>query len=988
MTRIAVIGIAGRFPQADDVRAFWNNLVDRRDCLTRLSKDDLAGLVPTARLDHPRFVAASGVIDGVFEFDAGMYAMAPGEAVSTDPQHRLFLDFARQALEVAGIVPGATKDIGVYAGVGRSRHEAMARAALGTADVDDVLLETGNEKDYFAGRVCYRLGLTGPSVVVQSACSTGLLAVHQACLALTGYECDVALAGAAAIRVPLEYGYVFRHGGIGSETGRCLPFSADADGTVAGDGLACLVLKRLEDAEADGDHIHAVLLGSAANNDGAKPGFAAVSAAGQTRVMESALRFSGLDPAQVGYLEAHGSATALGDATEWTAIERVYRHGLTVGAVKGNVGHLREASGLAGLIKTIQVVDTGVVPGAPYEGRPAAFTREQNARSTPARETTAWASPNDPRRAAVSSFGLGGTNVHLLLEQYERPTPAAQISAAEVLTITAHAAAPLAATARQIASALEHEDVPLAGAARTLQERRAHLRYRWAVTDLEELTESEAAPTDPVQDDPAVGFVFSGIGDHYPGMAAGLLDQLPGYRDLLFDALSKAGPMVGRDLRSLIQTAPARPAGGIDLRAMLRGRTGEDGLQDTVSAHVVMFCLQQALAGALAGVGVTPAAVMGHSIGELAAATVGGVFAPEHALDIVVQRARLVAGQPEGGMLAVALPGAEAAELTGPGIWLATVNTPSSSALAGKRPALTDLAAGLRERGIQARMLDVTHAFHTPMLAEAAEGLRALLSTMPAEPPRIPLVSGLTADWAGPEITRPEHWAAHLSSTVRFGQAVERLADRCTVLVEIGPGQLRSVAGQTGLAARGVVTVPTVRRSYEETTDARMLTRALGRVWQAGVDVDWSALRAGRRVTAAPMPARAADRRTHRASMATEVSWWQPTTDVSRAAATAVTAARAAAGGTVATTAAAAPEIAFHDRLARIWCTVLGVDQVRPRDHFFDLGGDSLMGVRLIALLEAATGVHVPSAVVFESAVLSRMARIVDTYLNTEERTP
>ncbi|WP_149829623.1 type I polyketide synthase [Streptomyces tailanensis] len=999
MTRIAIIGTACRFPGAEDPRSFWENLVRERDSITRLSRTVLEGRVPPSLLRHPRFVAASGLIDAVFDFDPGLYGMAPAEAVRTDPQHRLFLDVAREALESAGVLygaGGAAGDVGVYAGVGRSRHEALARAALPDCDLDDVLLETGNEKDYFAARVSYRLGLTGPSVVLQSACSTGLLAVHQAALALAAHECDVALAGAAAVRVPQEYGYVFRHGGIGSASGNCRPFSADADGTVAGDGVACVVLKRLEDALADGDHVHAVVLGSAVNNDGAKAGFASVSAASQVRLMESALRFSGLAADRVGYLEAHGSGTELGDATEWTALERVYRHGLTVGAVKANVGHLREASGLAGLLKAVQVVDTGVVPGSPHPARPAALSRDEAARSVLAHRTAHWDSPDDPRRAAVSSLGLGGTNVHLLLEQFERPAPQAPAPPVpEVLTLSAHSARALSATAGTYARHLVAAAVPLTGAALTLQERRTHHRHRWAVTaqegsagHLEEMTDRSAAPTQPVGEAPSVGFVFSGIGDHYPGMAAGLTDYLPGFGDRLAALLDQAGERAGRDLRSLAAPPAALPAGKVDLRAMLRGASGSDALQDPVAAHTVMFCVQQALADALADLGVVPAAVMGHSLGELSAAAVAGVLSRPDALDVVVRRAELVAGQPGGGMLAVALPGAEAAALTGPGVWLATENTPSSAVLAGELPALSELAARLQRQGTQARLLPVSHAFHTPMLAAAAADLAELFAKVPSAPPQTAMVSGLTADWIGAEAAEPRHWAAQLSRPVRFGTAVAKMAERCSVLVEIGPGQLRSVASQTGLAAKGVVTVATVRRAYEESGDAWTLARALGRIWQAGADVNWAALRADRRGAAAPMPPRAADRSTHQVSAVPEAPWWRPGDTGPVTAHEAATPAPAAADAAppAATTAEAPEAPGMQTRLAAIWQTVLGVPDVSGRDHFFDLGGDSLMGARLIALLELETGVHVPSPVVFESAVLSQMARNIEMYTATETR--
>ncbi|MDI5973319.1 beta-ketoacyl synthase N-terminal-like domain-containing protein [Streptomyces sp. SL13] len=1001
MTGIAVVGQACRFPGAADPAAYWAGLLADGDSIHRAPRADLAGLVPEARLGNPRFVAASGLIDDVFDFDPGRYRISPREAVITDPQHRLFLHVAREALENAGVLPRRAGQIAVFGGVGRNRHEDMVRATLPDPDVEDLTLEIGNEKDYFATKVSYRLGLTGASVVVQSACSTGLLAVHQACLALANYECDVALAGASTVRLPLEYGYVFGPGGIGSPTGFCRPFAAEADGSVPGDGVGCVVLRRLDDALADGDPLLAVIRGSAVNNDGTKDGFASVSAAAQVAVIETALDFAEVTARDIGYVEAHGSGTALGDETEWTALGRVFKDGVVVGSAKSQLGHLREASGMAGLLKTIAVLREGRIPPSLNGGSPARYaTNGPGPRLATAAED--WhAAGGGPRRAGVSSFGLGGTNVHLVMEEPPARELPAGSGRAEVLTISAHTAEALRATAeRLLAPAGPTAHIPLAAVAATLQHRREHLPHRWAVAAVQPQEWSDELADGPRNTEPAAadgcptGFVYPGIGDHYAGMTEGLTDYLPGFRDLLTRALDEAGEVAGRDFHRALSPGPAAKGGrgtgaSVDLRAMVRGTPGGAALSDPVNAHVVTFCVQTALTTALAGVGVVPAAVMGHSLGELVAATVAGVFEPRDAYRVLVRRAQLVAAQPEGGMLAVSLPADDTAELTGPGVWLSTVNTPNSCVLGGERPALAAVAARLARRGVQTRAMPVSHAFHTPMLHEAAEELRELLASLTLRPPSIPMVTGVTADWVGSEITRPQFWARQLSSTVHFGAGVVRLSDRCAALLEVGPGQLRSIAHQSGIVKPGTVALATVRRRYEVARDDVFLARALGRLWERGADIDWAALRGTPAAPGVPLPPNACDDRPFRAGSGLLGARPRTAGDDAQGAVGGSgheSSGRPATGpAPLPSDSCGTPPPGTRELLAGIWRDVLGVADVDPADHFFDLGGDSLMGVRLIAMLESSLGAAVPAKVVFESAVLSRMAAAVQRWLETRQ---
>lgn len=1086
MSAIAVIGMAGRLPGAPTLAAFWDNLLAGRDCVTRATTDELRGLVPDELLDDPRWIGASGRIDGVYDFDAAFFGMAPKDALVTDPQHRLLLTAVHQALEDASVLPGGDPVVGVFAGVGRGRHEEIVRGVLAARgeQPDEVSLEMGNEKDHSSTKVAFRLGLTGPVMTVQTACSTGLLAVHQAGRSLAGHECDVAVAAAAAVRVPDVHGYRYLAGGIGSPDGVCRPFSARAGGAVAGDGVVAVVLKRLEDAQADGDRIYAVVRGSAVNNDGAKSGYASVSADAQERLMRDALLFAEAEAESIGSIESHGSGTVLGDATEWAALSAVYGKGpgAEVGSVKSGIGHLREASGLAGFVRAVFSVHHGRIPPTLNVGLPADFVQNSDSTLRLARTTHDWHHPG-PRRAAVSALGLGGTNVHAIVEQpplptrqleepqdrpgvsvgvfagaqaisapppaavaqppeqpdsgapplgadvdgTEEPPPAAsaqggqptdrpgalpdapapaQAAGAEppagsdqrpqlpdrphLLLVSAHSAAAADRTARAWSGVLAADEVPPGVAADVSLAGRRHRRHRRVAVghDAAELcreldaavAQNRTRAAEPGRSD--ICFVLPGVGDQYQGMGAGLGTVLPGFDDLLGAHLERASDLVGRDLKGLVRPAPGgKAAGGVDLQRLLgRARPDAGGVFDPVASHAVLFSLQLSLARSLQRAGVHPDAVTGHSLGELTAATLAGVFTDEAALRVVVERARLVAAQPEGAMIALSLPEDEARELTGPGVWLAVVNSPRSCVLAGERARIHEVADELTRRGLQGRLMPIRHALHTPLLQDAGDRLAALLTEVGLAPPTVPLVANLTGSWAGEELTDVHYWSRQLTSPVMFGKALRTASTRCGVLLEIGPGQLRTLAAQSRAHLGDVAVIPTMRREYQSDADDVVLTRALGLLWQAGHEPDWAALGHARRAPAATLPPTAMDpRHTYIAegleARPVPVAPIAPVEQPPRATADPTPAPAPAQPGAPAQPLAAGPDEELQAVLARVWASVLGSEQIRPDDDFFDLGGDSIMSVQLILGIERELGVHVPAVAVFEESTLAGMAQ-------------
>ncbi|MEU8924836.1 SDR family NAD(P)-dependent oxidoreductase [Kitasatospora sp. NPDC048545] len=852
---IAVTGLACRFPGAPDAGTFWANLVAGRESITFRTAEELAALgVPAERLADPRFVGAGGVLDGLAEFDAEYFGIPPRDAELMDPQHRLFLQCAVTALEDAGQSTDRVEGgVGVYASAGFNSyltHQLLPRAAH-LADRAEVQWLAAGDKDYLATQTSYRLGLTGPSLSVQSACSSALVAVHLAAEALLSGECDVALAGAVSAGVGQGLGYLHAEGGILSADGHCRPFDAAATGTVFGSGVGVVVLKRLADAVADGDTVRAVLLGSAVNNDGnRKVGFTAPSLDGQVRVIAAAQSVAGVAPGEVSCVEAHGTGTALGDRIELAALARVFGDApdsrRVLGAVKSNVGHLDTCAGMAGLIKTVLALQhRTLLPTAHFESPSPELDPGLFRVLT---EAEPWTGPDGARIAGVSSFGIGGTNAHLVLQDAP-PLPA--VSAAPVLTsgsaapaawellpVTARTERALDRATERLGAALAAPAAPTAAdAAFTLQTRRRH--HPWRRTVLagagQEVRSRAVRAVGHGQD---VAFLYPGQGAGRPGVAAEPYRTEPVFRAALDRCLEALRPWTAAPLRALLLD-PAHP----------------DLFDRTEVAQPALFAVEHALTEWWTALGVRPVALAGHSVGEFAAACAAGVFELPDAARLVAERGRLMGTMAPGAMLSVPLPEQELrAFLDGPdGLEPAAVNAPDRCVVAGAPDAVSRLAGRLAERGVTARPLAVRHAFHSrdaePLLAEFAR----LVASVPAQAPALPVVSGLTGrELTAEEAVSPEYWARQLRHTVRFADALAALPGDGPLL-ELGPGR-----GLSGFAVRTLGTDRPALPSLEPTPagaprpPARLT--ALARLWERGAEVDWSAVgeRAGRRHASLP----------------------------------------------------------------------------------------------------------------------------------------
>lgn len=848
---IAIIGMSGRFPGSGDIAAFWRALLEGRECITRFTDEELleAG-IPAAVLRQPNYVKAGSYLDAIDQFDAAFFGISPREAELMDPQQRLFLEHAWLALEDAGIVPERfAGEIAVFGGASFSTYGLLhLRAEIGSVGSLETVL--GNDKDYLATRVSYKLGLRGPSVSVQTACSTSLTAVAMACDSLLNLQADVALAGGVTVKLPLKSGYLFEDGSILSPDGHCRAFDAKARGTIFGSGVGVVALKRLEDAVADGDPIHAVIRGWGVNNDGDhKVGFSAPSVDGQARVIATALAQAGISPDTISYVEAHGTGTPLGDPIEVRALTRAYGSGARradkcgIGSVKTNVGHLESAAGITGLIKAALAVKHGVIPPSLNFETP---NPEIDFPATPFRvvdQLTPWPAEGHPRRAGVNSFGMGGTNVHMVLEQAPAvPAVAAQVERPEhLLVLSARSAAALRDLARSYAGAVAEAGTgQLGDIAFTAATARRHFPHRLAVTAraAEELAGQLTAFADSGAPDmsgeaagaaPEVAFLFSGQGSQYAGMGRALYEASPRFRRTLDRCDTILRPFMDRPLLSVLFPAP-----------------GDEGLIDeTIYTQPALFSLGYALGDLWRSWGVKPSVMLGHSVGEYAAATLAGVFTLEAGLKLVAARGRLMQALPRDGvMMTLFAAEAEVAAAVAPyasEVSIAAVNAPRSTVISGRRGAVEAIAAGFEAKGVKARALTTSHAFHSPLMQPMMAAFRALAESIAYGAPDVPILSNLTGRLETTALASADYWCRHVLAPVRFLDGISAAAARgISLFVEIGPRPVLCALGRETLDgapdADGRQWLASLRRPG---TDWRTMLDSLGRLHVAGVEIDW-----------------------------------------------------------------------------------------------------------------------------------------------------
>lgn len=978
---VAIIGAAGRFPGAADVDQFWANLAAGVDSIQHFSDEELAALgVPEALRNSASFVRAGARMPEAEDFDPDFFDMTPREAEITDPQHRVLLECAYEAMESAGYVasryPGA---IALYAGIGLNTyllHNLLPREdLLRTLGMHQLLL--GNDKCYATSRIAYKMNLRGQCLTVDTACSSSLVAVVMAYRSLISYECDMALAGGAKVNAS-DSGYLYEAGSINSPDGRCRAFDEKASGTVFGSGAGMVVLKRLEDALRDRDNIQAVIRGAAINNDGsAKVGFTAPSVNRQRDVVRQALSFAEVEPESISYVEAHGTGTRLGDPIEMTALAEAFGTAGTrprtcaIGSVKTNIGHLEAAAGVAGLIKVLRALRHEQIPPSLNFETPnpaidfASMPFYVNTQLRP------WPAQGEPRRAGISSFGIGGTNAHVILEEPPR-FASPETTSPELLLCSAKTATALDAVTQRLSRRLESASGgSLADIAYTLACGREHFDHRRFVVANGRAQAASALATPPLRGPqgstlaasakaPRLAFVFPGQGVQFAGMAADLYRNQPTYRRAVDECC-----------------AAIASASGLDLKPMLLDAADQHGarLDQTDAAQPAIFTASYAMARLWQSWGIQPDMLLGHSLGEYVAACLAGVFSLEDALALVTLRAKLMHRLPTGAMAALRMSESEATALLRDNPqWqcdLAAVNGPMAVVVSGTHEAIEQCLLAVRERGREGQVLRTSHAFHSRMQDTMLEEFRAAAARVAFSAPKIPFVSCVTGEpiEAG-RAADPRYWVEQLRNTVRFAEGVgSAVAGGIRVFVDMGPS---ATASGMVMANLGAAPLPTIAASpaRQGNVDAQSaLLRALGETWVCGVDIAWDKVYGHRECRRVELPSYPFERKR---------CWVEP-------------AARTSAHGAESastpgpTPAAAPPRESGQDSSARprndnealvasIWEELLGIQGIGIHDNFFALGGQSLLATRVMTRINETTGVELPVETIFNQPTIAGVA--------------
>jgi thioester reductase-like protein len=986
---IAIIGMSARFPGAGDVNQFWRNLRNGVESIRRFSDDELrARGVDDGTLSDPDYVKAGGPLEGVELFDASFFGYSPRECQTMDPQQRLFLECAWEALENGGYNTETYQGrIGVYGGMNVSTyllfnicsHPELLHSVGG-------LLKHATDKDYIATRVSYKLNLTGASFTVQAACSTSLIAVHLACQSLLSGENDMALAGAANVILPQDTGYAHVQGGIESTDGHCRAFDAGASGTVFSNGVGIVLLKRLADAVRDGDYIYAVIKGTAINNDGmVKIGYTAPSVTGQSEVIAEALAVADVDARTISYVEAHGTGTALGDPIEVAALTRAYRSSTqdcgycALGSVKTNIGHTNTAAGAAGLIKTALALKHGEIPPSLHFRRP---NPEIGFAASPFFVNTAlrpWPDSSGPRRAGVSAFGIGGTNVHLILEEAPEEQANEATGRVQVLVLSAKTPTALATAASNLADYLAaHPENNLADVAYTLQVGRREFAHRRAVVcaDIAEALaklqpgDSTAgqrweASLDETSTRRPLAFMFPGQGTQHVGMGQDLYEHEPVFREYIDRGCDLLAPRLGFDLRTILYPADEHRA------------EAAERLDQTALSQPALFITSHALARLWISWGLRPEAMIGHSIGEYVAACLAGVLSLDDALATVWRRGALMQDLPAGAMMAVQLPEHEVGRELPVELSIAAINAPNACVVSGPLPALAAFHELLSARGVACRRLSTSHAFHSAMMDGAVEEFRRHMATITLRPPRVPFISNLTGTWiSDAEAIDPDYWARHLRQTVRFGSGIEGIADEMNPLfLEVGPRSTLANLTRQGLRDRACPVVASAGRSRDGELGMRSMAEALAGVWLAGMAVDWNLIAAGRRRRRIPLPTYPFERQRYWIDPLPE----RPAAPLPLDAATGDAEMFEVAPDSTPSwngVAKVQPISPLEQSIAGVFRDVLGTRQIGPHDDFYELGGTSLLAVNLAKHLSDTLEVSIAPADVLGASTPAALAAV------------
>ncbi len=959
---VAIIGMSGRFPGADTIADFWANLVEGKCCVEQLNDNTLRNLgVPEEILNNSRCIKRAGILHNSDMFASSFFGYSPREAELIDPQQRIFLECAWEAFEDAGYTPESTGgSVGVFAGAGMNYYfvKNILSQKKRFEDIVNLLTFIGNDKDHLCSRVSYKLGLNGPSYAVNSACSTSLVAIQVGYQSLLTGQCNYALCGGVSLQSPRSRASLYTEGEIFSPDGLCKTFDKNADGIVFGEGVGVVLLKRAEDAIQDRDHIYAIIRSAVVNNDGAeKIGYTAPGFDSQAKLVALAQEMADVNPEEISFIEAHGTATRLGDAIEISALTKAFRRKTdkrqfcAIGSVKTNIGHLDTAAGVTGLIKTALALKNRTLPAT------INFTEDNPELRLPespfivAKENVSWKNTNKPLIAGISSLGMGGTNAHIIMHE----PPLRKVSEKNrewyLIPLSAHTETELTNMLGQMHQfIIKNESLRIQDIAYTLQTGRRAFNNRWYAVCAEtgdlikvlNVNVNKAEEKIPESISRTVIFAFSGQGSQYPGMALNLYNSEPIIQEVLDEAREIMLEETGEDLFRFLFPQDTNSPDAAEM------------LTRTRFTQPALFAVEYAIARLFISFGITPAACIGHSIGEFTAAAIANVFSFRDGMKIVINRAKFMDTMPEGSMAYISLSEKELAQHIFGTIVIALVNAPESCVISGPVSEITSFIESMKKKNIRCGLLKTSHAFHSPLMDKAAMEFREYLDNITLCKPTIPFISNVSGTWITDiQCTDSSYWADQLRNTVRFSDGITELSkQKNPVFIEIGPGNTLSTLIQMHFPGpESAITIQSLPQVNQKTSDCFLFVDAIGKLWSSGLTIDWMQFYHTEVPNRIPLPSYQFQRERHwieycgqECNTSSDVIVNSTSVPVTE--------------GTLVNKhhTESVPQIidiASRDQIYKIvsdaWHSVLGISNCTPDDSFIDLGGNSLMLTQVVA---------------------------------------
>jgi len=865
---VAIIGIAVRMPKALTVPQFWENLINGKESISVFNQEELikSGISPEA-IAHPNFIAAKGVMEEAEMFDAAFFGISPREAELMDPQHRVLMECAWDAMENAGYVSDEYSGrVSIFTSAGMNTYlpfNLMSNPDL-LEQVGGVQLSIYCDKDFLPTRIAYSMNIRGPAIDIGTACSSSLVSTHLACQHLTTYQSDMALVGGITIHLPQISGHVHEPGAAYSPDEHCRPFDATPSGLIDGNGAAVIILKRVQDAIADGDQIYGVIKGSAINNDGSnKVGYSAPSIQGQAEVIIEAQANADVHPETISYVEAHGTATPLGDPIEVAGLTQAFRHGTQknnfcgLGSVKSNIGHVDKAAGLAGLIKTTLALHHEMIPPSLHWKEPNPKLQLQDSPFYVVQTAQPWDRiPQQPRRAGISSFGVGGTNAHVILEEAPIREPGSIGRPNHIITGSAKSKAALDRKLQQLIQVFSKDThLDIANIAYTLNTGRKSFNHRFsfrcsshqeALQIIKSKSFTETVSTGSSQ----VIFMFTGQGSQYVDMAKDLYEQEQQFKEYFDQCAIILHPLIGLDIRKITFSNPHEK------------ESNQNRLQETSITQPVLFALEYALAKLWMGWGVQPKAMIGHSVGEIVAACIADVLSLEDALDLIVMRSKLMQSLPRGSMLSVAL----SAEKTNHYILnhellldIAAVNAPELCVVSGESEVIDTLQKLIEKDGHTTQLLKTSHAYHSKMMDPILASFERAIQSKIFNPPKIPFISNITGNWVSTaEVTNPSYWGRHIRQSVQFNLGIKTILKDITdpIFLEIGPGKTLNqlVKLELSQASNKALALSSIPQYYDKTSAQKIILESFSTLWANQAPICWKGFYKEEKRLKVPLP--------------------------------------------------------------------------------------------------------------------------------------